>query len=116
MGIGGFGKWGEDQAVLFLQRNGFKVVDRNYHATVGEIDIVAAKSGDYYFVEVKTRVEGPFANDLAVTLAKKKKMLKTISQYCGRKNIRDVGIIPTTLMVVVNRTTHSVKFRLTVLY
>jgi putative endonuclease len=45
--VGGLGKWGEDQAVGFLQRQGFEIWERNYNSTVGEIDIVAQKGGVY---------------------------------------------------------------------
>lgn len=110
------GKWGEDQASLFLERHGFRVVERNYHATVGEIDIVARKGDDFYFLEVKTRHEGPFEYDVAVTENKKHKLNKTIAQYCHRKNIRDVGMVPASLMVIVNKAKKRVNFRLAVLF
>lgn len=44
---------GEKFAVQHLQKNGFKILDRNYWKPFGEIDIVASKGGIVYFVEVK---------------------------------------------------------------
>lgn len=110
------GAWGEEQACGFLERQGFSVIDRNYHTTVGEIDIVASKGDDFYFLEVKTRHEGPFEFDVAVTENKKWKLNKTIAQYCHRQNIRDVGLIPASLMVIVNKEKKKVSFRLAVLF
>ncbi len=111
-----FGVWGENQAALFLTRHGFSIVERNFYTPVGEIDIVAKKNDDYYFVEVKTRRSGELATDLAVTYAKKIKLLKTIKRYCYKKHIADVGIVPASLLIVTDKIKKVVQFRLAVLY
>lgn len=49
------GKLGEDAAVKLLQREGYKILDRNFHSKRGEIDIVAQDQDILVFVEVKTR-------------------------------------------------------------
>lgn len=109
------GKWGEDQACAFLARQGFQVIERNYHATVGEIDIIATKAGDYYFLEVKTRRAGEMAYDVAVTYQKKRKLLKTINHYCYHRQVTG-SRIPASLMVVYNTQTKDVQLRLAVMY
>jgi hypothetical protein len=48
------GKLGENIAVVFLEKRGFQIIDRNYRNKAGEIDIVAQKDDFYYVVEVKT--------------------------------------------------------------
>ena len=48
------GDLGEGIAVLWLQKNGFTVRDRNYRKKWGEIDIIEEKGGKIHFVEVKT--------------------------------------------------------------
>jgi putative endonuclease len=108
------GRWGEDQAVAFLKRKEFEVVERNYHATVGEIDIVARLHDDWYFIEVKTRRAGELATDLSITSAKKRKFEKTISQYCYKRNIIGGSYIMAGLMVVFDSTAKKVSFRLAV--
>lgn len=110
------GKWGEDEACKFLIRQGFEVIEQNYHTPVGEIDIVARKGDDFYFVEVKTRYAGPMEYDTAITAGKKHKMKKTIANYCSRRNLRDVGLIPTSLMVIIDKMKKTVSFRLAVIY
>lgn len=110
------GIWGEDLACSFLERKGFKIVERNYHSTVGEIDIIAHKGGDFYFLEVKTRAEGPFAYDVAITFDKKRKLRKTINQYCLKRKIMDSGFILASVMVVYNRQSKKVNFRFAVIY
>jgi len=48
------GQKGEDEAAKFLIRKGLIVIDRNYRKPWGELDIVARKGDQIYFVEVKT--------------------------------------------------------------
>ena len=110
------GEWGEEQACLFLARKGFKVIDRNFQTTQGEIDVVAVKGGDYYFVEVKTRAAGDLATDLAVTASKKYKLGKTIKRYCFERNVTEGSFILASLMVIFDRSTRTVDFRLAVLF
>jgi len=110
------GDWGENQACAFLGRQGFEIIDRNYHTTNGEIDIVARQGGDYYFIEVKTRAEGDMANDLSITLSKKFRLQKTVKSYCYRKGISDASIILSGLLVTFSRVHHTARFSLFKLY
>ena len=107
-----FGKWGEDMAVKFLLRRGFAVLERNFFTTVGEIDIIAKKGDDYYFVEVKTRVDNDLATDLSITPTKLFRLKKTIKCYCYRRGIgEDVGLVPSGLIIAVDKQRKTVKFR-----
>ena len=49
------GKIGEDAAVKFLRKNGYKLVERNFRASHNEIDIIVKNKESIVFVEVKTR-------------------------------------------------------------
>lgn len=49
------GKSGEDIAVIFLESEGYTVLERNYHFERAEVDIVAYDNQRFIFVEVKTR-------------------------------------------------------------
>lgn len=108
------GRWGEAQAVSFLLRRGFIIIEQNYYATVGEIDIVARLGEDWYFIEVKTRRAGEMATDLSITPAKKRKFEKTVRHYCYKRNVQDGSFVLAGLMVVVNRLKKTVAFRLAV--
>ena len=48
------GKIGEGVAAKFLEKKGFRVIERNYNRKWGELDIVAIKDNLVHFVEVKT--------------------------------------------------------------
>jgi putative endonuclease len=50
-----FGRAGEKEAALFLSRNGYKILRKNYRIPAGEIDIIASDGGIICFVEVKAR-------------------------------------------------------------
>lgn len=105
------GKWGEDLACAFLERHRFLVKERNFYSTVGELDIIAIKDGDYYFVEVKTRAVGELATDLAITPAKKHKLEKTVRKYCYERGVPDTGLILAGLLVIYDPKTKKVSFR-----
>ncbi|MDD5164906.1 MAG: YraN family protein, partial [Patescibacteria group bacterium] len=50
------GNLGEDLAVEFLEKQGYKIIERNLKTgRVGEIDIIARKDGELIFIEVKTK-------------------------------------------------------------
>jgi putative endonuclease len=49
------GQLGEDLAVAFLEKNGYKILDRNWRFQKAEIDIIAQKDEVLVIVEVKTR-------------------------------------------------------------
>lgn len=48
------GEIGENIAVKFLVKHGFNVLERNYTKKWGEIDIIAEKENELYFIEVKS--------------------------------------------------------------
>src|SRR5258708_37406369 len=55
------GNIGENAACIFLEKNGFKIVDRNYQKKWGELDIIAQKDKMVHFFEVKS-VTTPLAD------------------------------------------------------
>jgi len=110
------GDWGEERAVEFLRRNDFEIIDRQYHTVWGEIDIVAKKGDDYYFVEVKTRFDFALATNDAVTYQKTKKLLKSIRVYAYKNKLEDVGLIPAALVVFIDKAKKTVKFSFNVIY
>ncbi|KIC61814.1 YraN family protein [Chryseobacterium taiwanense] len=55
-----FGKKAEDLAVEFLQKNGYKILARNFRFQKAEIDIIAEKDNLIIVVEVKARSTDAF--------------------------------------------------------
>ena len=48
------GLFGENEAVKFLKKQGYRIIERNYKCRYGEIDIIAREKKTWCFVEVKT--------------------------------------------------------------
>jgi len=49
------GDYGEEIAANYYKKDGYKIIERNYHASHNEIDIIAENERFIVFVEVKTR-------------------------------------------------------------
>lgn len=76
------GKKGEDLAALFLKKKGYKIIERNFRKSYGEIDIIAVKDNILVFIEVKTRTGGKFGTPLeAITSWKLKPLVKAAQFY-----------------------------------
>jgi putative endonuclease len=76
------GAKGENIAVWYLRLHLYKIVERNYSAPTGEIDIVAKKGNIYVFVEVKYRSNlGKGLPREAVDLYKQRKIRRTAQHY-----------------------------------
>lgn len=52
------GQKGEREAVKYLKRKGYKIIETNWYAKWAELDIVAVEDDTLVFVEVKTREKG----------------------------------------------------------
>lgn len=46
---------GEEMAAMYLTKNGYQIITRNYYTRYGELDIICEKNNTIIFVEVKTR-------------------------------------------------------------
>ena len=118
------GDWGEEQAVLFLSRHKYNIVDRNYciyekGKKGGEVDIVAWNDKHYFgrtlcFIEVKTRTYGEGSAERATRKKEKfSAFLKAARRYCLDKKV-DINNTPIQfeqVSVYVNNRTKEVKFK-----
>ena len=78
------GDLGENIAVVFLEKRGFNIIDRNYRNKIGELDIIAEKDGFNYIIEVKT---------LRINLNKKDKIGEDTSYFDNKRQDQEMGII-----------------------
>ncbi|WP_261816640.1 YraN family protein [Vibrio gallicus] len=68
----------ETQALQFLQGQGLTLVERNFRAKCGEIDLIMLENDEIIFVEVKYRSHTNFGvASESVTRAKQSKLIKT---------------------------------------
>lgn len=87
------GRIGENAAAEFLQRKGYRVINRNYRCKQGEIDIIAQRGSELDFIEVKTRQGADYGRPCeAVTWEKKNHIKNAAQQYMNQS--REYGYYP----------------------
>lgn len=74
------GDFGEEITASYLEKNGYRILDRNYSKPYGEIDIIAIKGDVISFVEVKTRKSDDFAYAAEAVDFYKQERIKRASQ------------------------------------
>jgi len=85
------GRSGEDRAAKYLADQGYVVLERNYRAPHGEIDLVAMDKGTVVFVEVKTRTTDAYGKpELAVNPRKQDHMIKAALGYLKYKRLHQM--------------------------
>ena len=81
------GKIGEDLASKYLEAAGYIIIERNFLARQGEIDIIAKDKKELVFIEVKTRTSDIYGKPVeAVNTQKEKDRLNTIKYYLYPKH------------------------------
>lgn len=82
------GNLAEDKASVFLEKNGFIIIDRNFYSRFGEIDIIVTRDEVLHFIEVKSALNYELAIQ-NITKNKLSKIIKTAQVYI-KKNSLDV--------------------------
>lgn len=72
---------GEDIAIRFLKKEGYKILEKNYRTPFGEIDIIASKNGVVVFIEVKARNRDLFGSPKEAVTVKKQERIKRSALY-----------------------------------
>jgi putative endonuclease len=70
---------GENVAVKFLEKKGYRIIRRNYKTHIGEIDIIAQDGNTIVFVEVKTRGNESFGKPFEAVNKRKRQKLKNLA-------------------------------------
>jgi putative endonuclease len=96
------GAWGEDLALHYLLRRGYRLVERNYRKRRGEIDLIVRKK-ETVFVEVKLRRSTGYGDPLEAVTARKQATIRSLAEQYLAENQPDfdtlrfdvVGILAT---------------------
>lgn len=84
------GRLGEDAAVKKIKSLGYKVLERNYRARSGEIDIIGVDGGVLVFIEVKSRSSTEFGTPgEAVGRRKQIHITRAAMEYLQSRGIED---------------------------
>lgn len=92
----------ETAVCRYLQKQGLKLVSRNYHSRVGEIDLIMKHGPVLVFVEVRFRHNARYGSALeSVNSIKQSRIIHTAEQYLQRHRVKHdscrfdvVGVAP----------------------
>jgi putative endonuclease len=76
-----FGKESESITVLYLKKQGYKIIEQNYRTKLGEIDIIAKEKNTIVFIEVKSRKSGSYGNPKYAVTPKKMRKISMVALY-----------------------------------
>lgn len=82
------GKIGEKLAKNYLENKGYQPIITNLKTSYQEIDIIARKNGQFYFIEVKTRTSTAFGSAAdQISHQKIHSLKKAMARYCFAQKI-----------------------------
>lgn len=79
----------EEKAKIYLEKQGYQIIDKNFFSHSGEIDLIANENGYLVFIEVKYRssLQNGYPEE-AITNFKIRSMYETANYY---KYIHQIG-------------------------
>lgn len=76
------GEQAEQWAAHFLQKQGLKLIERNYRSRFGEIDLIMQDGSTLVFVEVRLRRSADFGGaGASIDCRKQQRIIRTSQQY-----------------------------------
>jgi putative endonuclease len=86
------GTEGEDLAVHFLKKKGYKIIARNYKTVIGEIDVIAKDGNTTVFIEVKTRTNDSFGYPFEAVNSNKRKKMKNLALFYLKRQQKELPV------------------------
>ncbi len=82
------GKYGEELAEAYLKLIGYKILEKNFRCSRGEIDIIALDNSQIVFIEIKLRTSKEYGQPSeAVTEKKLNRIYKTAEYFLHVRNL-----------------------------
>ena len=79
----------EEIAANYLEKQGIRILEKNYRIAGGEIDLIGEEKDTIIFIEVKYRKTASYGYPWeAVSIHKQKKICFVAKQYCYVKKIK----------------------------
>lgn len=104
------GRRGEDEAVKYLERIGYTILERNFLCRQGEIDIIALDKDYIVFLEIKARTSTEYGlPSESVTERKIKHMIKAIQYYLYKRHLEKANIRIDAIEVYVNGEKYNIN-------
>lgn len=84
------GQNAETQARLFLEKNGLRLLEKNYRCPGGEIDLIMQDENFHIFIEVRMRKNLEHGNSSeSVTRAKQKRVIRSALHFLQKNRLID---------------------------
>ena len=107
MNTSAIGTQGEQEALDYLQKQGYKLLARNYRVKGGEIDLIMQDKKTLVFVEVKTRASAIFGGPLgAITAAKQKRISLAAALFLKTNRLKFDSIRFDAVAILAREITH----------
>lgn len=71
----------EEKAAAYLEKNGYRILERNFRCRTGEIDLVARDGRYLVFVEVKYRANAALGSALEAVGPRKQAVIRQTAAY-----------------------------------
>ncbi len=107
------GKIGENLAAKYLEKNGFKILQRNWQAKFGEIDIIAQKDNTTYFIEIKTQYKSSKTSPIDEITPRKIAKLKSLVKFYASthpKIFKKLMLSGVCIVLDKNQKNHAIKW------
>jgi putative endonuclease len=75
------GKKGENAAIVYLEKKGYKIVTQNFTTPFGEVDIIAWDKSTLVFIEVKARKSLNYGRPFESITKQKMKKIGNVALY-----------------------------------
>mgnify|MGYP001606524616 CR=1 FL=1 len=106
------GKWGEEKAVEYLRNKGYKIIARHWTHRIGELDIVAARSGRIIFVEVRTKTSLRYGTpEESIGWYKQNRLRRTANVYMLKNKLLDVPYQIDSLAIMYDKVRQEITIR-----
>jgi putative endonuclease len=86
------GNFGEAAAAAHLAQQGYELLERQWHISTGEIDLIARHDGQLVFVEVRTRSSSSYGSpEESITAAKQARLIALAYAYLEAHGLHDAA-------------------------
>lgn len=75
------GSQGEEIAQKHLCQQGYRVIETNFFCKYGEIDLIAQKDDELFFVEIRRRIGQEYGSALESASIKKQQKMRRCAQF-----------------------------------
>jgi len=97
------GQRGEIEAIIFLHKKGYQILQQNFYSHWGEIDIIGKKDNTITFFEVKTRIgDNKGKPHESVNAAKLAKLHRTIQYFLLQNDYKKYKLSLDVISIILN--------------